>query len=165
MCHVLEHISDLHAALGAVKRLLKPEGFLYVAVPNVGAWNASFAGWTGYEPYHFHYFHAASLKRVLEVAGFEVWREWTFEPISGWFNTLVRSLRHRLPHLSRDDSETHEDASRNGITVVGYNICRLVSGVLASPLRWAQGALGYGEELIVVARPRVRGWEAGSGPG
>src|SRR5687767_13057794 len=32
--HVLEHIHDLHKYLDQVKNLLKPEGFLFIAVPN-----------------------------------------------------------------------------------------------------------------------------------
>ena len=34
MWHVLEHVHDLHSYLNQLKKLLKPNGFIFIAVPN-----------------------------------------------------------------------------------------------------------------------------------
>lgn len=153
MCHVLEHIKSLGPALRAVRHLLKQQGILYVAVPNLSAWDAHLPGWTGYEPYHLHYFQAVNLRRILESTGFRVQREKTFEPVSGWFNALARTARSRTPDISsRFDSQPREDALRRGSIWALYNLMRLATGTILSPLRWFQSATGYGEELVMIAR-------------
>jgi len=155
MCHVLEHIESLGRALRAVKHLLKPQGILYVAVPNISCWNARFPGWTGFEPYHVHYFRANNLRRVLESADFRVQSEKTFEPISGWFNTIVRSVRTKTPDIkSRTDAYPCDDAVRHGFIWSFYNLTRLATGIILSPFRWIQSARGYGEELIIIAQAK-----------
>jgi SAM-dependent methyltransferase len=151
MCHVLEHIDSLRVALSAIRRLLKAKGILYVAVPNVSSWNARLPGWTGYEPYHRHYFRPDTLRHVLESAGFKVKFEKTAEPISGWFNAITRSVLRRLPDL--EPSARRNTNHDNRILWFTYNVMRIAAGALISPLRWLQSGLGYGEELIMMAQP------------
>jgi len=152
MCHVLEHIEALSPALRAVKGLLKEDGILYLAVPNVAAWNAYLPGWSSYEPYHLHYFCPKSLRRILESASFDVLYERTFEPVSGWFNAVVRSIRRRspclVPSVQSHDGYTDQNAFIWGL----YNGIRIATGVMLSPIRWLQSAAGYGEELVMIAQ-------------
>jgi 2-polyprenyl-3-methyl-5-hydroxy-6-metoxy-1,4-benzoquinol methylase len=152
MCHVLEHMGDIRSALAAVQRLIKPHGFLYIAVPNVRAWNAFLNGWSGYQPYHFHYFHASTLERVLKNAGFEVDGERTFEPISGWFNAIAGTIRIGRGGIRSGFGPRRDRDRVPGAVRALYNFLRLSVGLFLSPLRWAQSACGRGEELIVVAR-------------
>jgi len=150
MCHVLEHVELPIRALRAARQLLRPGGMLYVAVPNRLAWSSRLPGWTGYQPYHAHYFSAASLRRGLEAAGFQVRSEGTVEPLTGWCNAIVGSLYARRPNVGRLAQRASTQPKR-GLAWIAYNAVRLGVGAAATPLRWLQGGLGRGEELVVMA--------------
>jgi len=65
---VLEHVEDPVALLGAASRLLKPEGFVYIEVPDV----AAIAEGHGREEFfleHHHVFSPASLTMLAQRAG------------------------------------------------------------------------------------------------
>ncbi|OGQ81650.1 MAG: hypothetical protein A3F90_01120 [Deltaproteobacteria bacterium RIFCSPLOWO2_12_FULL_60_19] len=156
MCHVLEHIESLSSTLRAVKRMLKTAGMLYLAVPNRSAWDAYLPGWTGYEPYHVHYFASSCLRQALRSTGFEVLYEKTYEPLSGWFNTIVRSICSSSPDLEAAVHDRRGRSPRGGFALSLYNVARIATGTMLSPLRWLQSALGYGEELILFAQANGR---------
>src|SRR2546429_4505070 len=40
--------------------------------PNIGAPESALPGWTGYQPYHLHYFTPARLRALFERSGFHV---------------------------------------------------------------------------------------------
>jgi SAM-dependent methyltransferase len=65
MSHVVENIIDPAAALRKVRRLLKPDGHLYIDACNFYYYNAV-------NPYHPYVFTPESLAALLGVAGFEV---------------------------------------------------------------------------------------------
>ena len=151
MRHVLEHMSDPVGAVEALHRLLMPGGVAYVAVPNIGAPESALPGWTGYQPYHLHYFTPARLHALFERSGFRVVTVRTREPFSGWVNAIVNSLRAR-----RDDGEP-APAGRPGRIVVGvYNVVRFAVGTLLAPLRVVQAWSGRGEEIELFARKPER---------
>lgn len=151
MCHLLEHCEAPEQTLRAANRVLRPGGIIYLAVPNLSAWNGYLPGWGGYEPYHMHYFRPRTLKELLASVGFTVVDQKTVEPLTGWMNTIVRSLRYRQPDIGVMVRPSGNDARKSSLRT-SYNIVRLVGGVLLSPLRWVQSALGYGEELVAIAR-------------
>jgi SAM-dependent methyltransferase len=143
--HVLEHMSDPRAAVDALHTLLAPGGVVYVAVPNIAAPQAALPGWTGYQPYHLHYFTPARLDRLFERAGFERLGLRTREPFSGWVNAIVNSARSTpggAPSRGRP----------RGAVVTAYNVARLLAGAALTPLRLLQGWSGRGEEIELVAR-------------
>lgn len=75
--HVLEHLRDPDEALQNCRAWLRPGGFLMLAVPNVGSWQASlFRGaWFHLDPpRHLIHFDPASLRRALESSGFRLSR-------------------------------------------------------------------------------------------
>jgi SAM-dependent methyltransferase len=75
MWHVLEHLPDMDAGLGAVRDILRPGGRLSVAVPNRGSAEARAFGarWHGWEPSrHRWHLDAQSLRIVLGAAGLGV---------------------------------------------------------------------------------------------
>jgi 2-polyprenyl-3-methyl-5-hydroxy-6-metoxy-1,4-benzoquinol methylase len=151
-CHVLEHVASPLSALKAAKDLLKPGGILYLAVPNISAWNSYLPGWTGYEPYHLHYFHSKTLRQVVESSGFSVISQKTREPLSGWFNTLFKSIRHNSPDLETANSKLQTEVRKQGLIWSLFNIVRLTTGMAISPLRFLQDKFDRGEELILIAR-------------
>ena len=149
MRHVLEHFENPVAALQCVAHLLRAGGKLYVAVPNMNSWHRRWHGWSGYQTYHLHYFEADSLARALQRASFDVERIGSYESLTGWANTLSRSLGRRRRTFDEDlDAHSHSAPSW---ARVALDTCRLGVGVGSTPLRLLQGALGKGEELYALA--------------
>jgi SAM-dependent methyltransferase len=81
MKHVLEHTPDPLTALAEVRRLLRPAGALFIAVPNAGYRKAlrdpQHAKFyqptpTGAEGGHYIYYTPETLGQLLDKAGFEV---------------------------------------------------------------------------------------------
>ncbi len=59
MWHVLEHVLDVNKRIEEAKRLLKPGGFLIIALPNPSSWDAGYykAFWAGLDvPRHLYHF-------------------------------------------------------------------------------------------------------------
>jgi len=70
MWHVLEHVHDLHGTLAQVKRILKEDGILIVAVPNHRSFDARqyAAHWAAYDvPRHLHHFNPDSLSTLMQM--------------------------------------------------------------------------------------------------
>jgi 2-polyprenyl-3-methyl-5-hydroxy-6-metoxy-1,4-benzoquinol methylase len=146
MRHVLEHFPHPEEALATIHSLLKPKGLLYVAVPNMGSWHSRFNGWSGYQPYHIHYFNRRSLKWALTKTKFHVAQLHTYESLTGWPNTIVHSLSARTAGYV-GASSTHASGTRRHF----LELARLAAGIGLSPLRLFQSLLGQGEELSAVA--------------
>jgi SAM-dependent methyltransferase len=73
MWHALEHLHDPKRALTRVRRALRHDGVLVVAVPVLDSFDARFFGryWSGYDvPRHLSTFSMATLSRMLVSAGF-----------------------------------------------------------------------------------------------
>ena len=69
MWHVLEHVSDLEKQIQELKRLLKPNGTLIVAVPNFKSFDANYYKefWAAYDvPIHFWHFSKKAIKLLFE---------------------------------------------------------------------------------------------------
>lgn len=69
MWHVLEHVPDLDSQIKELKRLLKPNGTLIIAVPNFKSFDAKHYGkfWAAYDvPIHFWHFSKTAIKLLFE---------------------------------------------------------------------------------------------------
>jgi len=89
--HVLEHLPDPRATLGEVHRILRPGGWLSLAVPNFGGAQARASGphWFHLDvPRHFWHFRLSTLQNVLESSGFRPARCATLSLEYDWFGTL-----------------------------------------------------------------------------
>jgi 2-polyprenyl-3-methyl-5-hydroxy-6-metoxy-1,4-benzoquinol methylase len=72
MWHVLEHVHDLNAMMGEVKRLVTPAGKIFIAVPNHTSFDAKHYGsyWAAYDvPRHLHHFSPTAMKKLVEKHG------------------------------------------------------------------------------------------------
>jgi 2-polyprenyl-3-methyl-5-hydroxy-6-metoxy-1,4-benzoquinol methylase len=65
MCHVLEHIQDPKVFLRTVKSKMSDNGYLVIAVPNIGGIQAKKSNWIGYQfDQHYWHFTPETLKNV-----------------------------------------------------------------------------------------------------
>jgi 2-polyprenyl-3-methyl-5-hydroxy-6-metoxy-1,4-benzoquinol methylase len=68
MWHVLEHVPDVEHQIKQLKRLLKPEGTLIIAVPNYKSFDAQHYGkfWAAYDvPRHLWHFSKVSIEKLV----------------------------------------------------------------------------------------------------
>ena len=96
--HVLEHVADPIAQLEAIRRVLKPEGVLYVEVPNAGGWAAQALEhhWLAYDlPQHRVHFTPKTLTELLKRCKYDLIRvefgSLEYSPI-----TLMQSIMNAL---------------------------------------------------------------------
>jgi 2-polyprenyl-3-methyl-5-hydroxy-6-metoxy-1,4-benzoquinol methylase len=69
MWHVLEHVPDLENQIKELKRVLKPNGTLLVAVPNFKSYDAQYYGkfWAAYDvPIHFWHFSKTAIQLLFK---------------------------------------------------------------------------------------------------
>ncbi len=70
MWHVLEHVHDLHKDLDQVKKLLKPKGFLFIAVPNYTCYDQKIYQeyWAAFDvPRHLYHFSPKAMMYLLQL--------------------------------------------------------------------------------------------------
>lgn len=75
MWHVLEHVPDVEAQITELKRILKPDGVLIVAVPNFKSFDAQHYGkyWAAYDvPRHLWHFSKTAIKSLFGKQGMEL---------------------------------------------------------------------------------------------
>lgn len=76
--HVLEHVHGLDTRMEILKRLLKPDGYLFIALPCRNSFDASYfkADWDAYDvPRHIYHFNQTDVRNLFEKYGFECIRE------------------------------------------------------------------------------------------
>ncbi len=69
MWHVLEHIPNLEQQIAELKKLLKPDGTIFIAVPNYKSYDAKHYGrfWAAFDvPRHLWHFSKTSIKVLFE---------------------------------------------------------------------------------------------------
>ncbi len=98
--HVLEHVHELHSYLEQLRKLLKPGGFLFIAVPNYTSGDAMHYGaeWAAYDvPRHLYHFSPASMKKLLALHQLE-----TAAILPMWFDSFYVSMlseKYKRGHL------------------------------------------------------------------
>ena len=69
MWHVLEHVPNLEIQIKELKRLVKPNGTIIIAVPNFKSYDAKYYGkfWAAFDvPIHFWHFSKTAIKLLFE---------------------------------------------------------------------------------------------------
>ena len=75
MWHVLEHVPNLEEQIKELKRLLKKDGLLVIAVPNFKSYDAEKYKnfWAAYDvPRHLWHFSRSSIQNIFDPHGFEI---------------------------------------------------------------------------------------------
>jgi 2-polyprenyl-3-methyl-5-hydroxy-6-metoxy-1,4-benzoquinol methylase len=131
MWQSLEHVHDPLAILREALRVLVPGGTLVVAVPNFESFSARLFGehWFGLDlPRHLTHFTAATLREMLQVAGFR-----------------VKSLRG-LVH-----ADWLRSSARRATATGGIGSRLLCWKPVAKAVSWASYVVGKAEVLVAVA--------------
>jgi SAM-dependent methyltransferase len=146
MVHVLEHCPSPADTLFRLRKALKPNGLIYIEVPNVNSLRARLGGsflrplWTHDPerylafPIHLFYFHPFSLRRLLTTQGYKILE-------IGTMGIGVEELFTSKPQTVRNDTSSSVSSSRNGSRF------QFAKNVIKSVL---YGSL-LGENLYVVA--------------
>lgn len=77
MWHVLEHVPELNQRMKEIRRLLKPDGLLLIALPNYLSWDGQHYKnfWAGYDvPRHLYHFTPDTISLLLEKFHFSVFK-------------------------------------------------------------------------------------------
>ena len=90
MWHVLEHVHDLHEYIKQIKFLLKPEGKIFIAVPNYTSYDAQYYKkfWAAYDvPRHLYHFSPKSMRMLLDLHDMKVEK---MKPM--WYDSIYVSM-------------------------------------------------------------------------
>ena len=88
--HVLEHVHSLHEYIDQLKKILKPGGILFIAVPNYISYDAAMYKefWAAYDvPRHLYHFSPIAMRKLLEQHGLQLRK---IKPM--WFDSFYVSL-------------------------------------------------------------------------
>jgi 2-polyprenyl-3-methyl-5-hydroxy-6-metoxy-1,4-benzoquinol methylase len=75
MWHVLEHVHDLHIYMKQLKKILKPGGKIFIAVPNYTSYDAGYykGFWAAYDvPRHLYHFSPEAIFQLLKIHGLQM---------------------------------------------------------------------------------------------
>lgn len=75
MWHVLEHVPDLEYQIAELKRLIKANGTIIVAVPNFNSFDANYYGnfWAAFDvPIHLWHFSKTAIQKLFAVQNLEL---------------------------------------------------------------------------------------------
>lgn len=104
--HVLEHVHQLHEYTEQFKRLLRPGGYLLLALPNYESTDAAYYGaaWAAWDvPRHLYHFSPKSVRQLLGMHGFtlEELKPMWFDPfyISMLSEQYLHGSQHHLKAL------------------------------------------------------------------
>ena len=88
--HVLEHVHTLNETIKHLRRLLKPAGRIYIAVPNYTSSDAAFFGrcWAAYDvPRHLYHFSPPAMRQLMSSHQLKVY---AVKPM--WFDSFYVSM-------------------------------------------------------------------------
>lgn len=75
MWHVLEHVPNLEHQISELKRLIKPDGTILIAVPNFNSFDANYYGtyWAAFDvPIHLWHFSKTAIKKLFAKENLEL---------------------------------------------------------------------------------------------
>jgi len=172
---VIEHVPAPLALLQDMHRALKPRGWLVLGTPNADADHRRALGprWLGFNPFHIFLFNRANLSRLLEQAGFDLVRAYTYanddppRPAPArWRDGLRDRLRETLrasgllPVLRRARSGmlamADSPVSLHGLQadLARGQLPALHSYAASADAQSARSAACRGDNLVLIARAR-----------
>jgi SAM-dependent methyltransferase len=148
---VLEHLPQPLQILQSCARLLRPGGRMIIEVPNLGSWQARYAGrhWVHLDvPRHLGHFTRDSIKLALERAGLTVdgykFVSLEYDPF-GWVQAVLDQLGFRQHLLLRWLAGTDRNLifTPAGVLMIVLTLLLAAPSLLLSILSWfaRQGAI------------------------
>jgi SAM-dependent methyltransferase len=139
LSQVLEHVHDPHGVLRRLRPALRPDGRLYIVVPNMeSVWRRAFGpDWVHWHvPFHLWHHTRRSLELLLEQSGFRL--ECTRNVTPGeWLLMSIEARRN----------------ARRGVYVLEPFRGRFARRLAVAPLGRAADVAGRGDALFAIARP------------
>jgi len=140
--HVLEHMPDPLENLREMHRLLKPDGVLFVSVPNLRSVKHWLRGDAWYTPYHLYNYDADTLRLMIGRSGFRILRLWTDSP------GFVPLRRRRVTTAASQATDAHRKKAE-----ALRSLKRGMIRAYAAAANFIADRLGWGDNLNVLATP------------
>jgi SAM-dependent methyltransferase len=137
--HVLEHLSDPLDNLCEMHRLLRPDGVLFISVPNIRSVRHWLKGDAWYSPYHLYDYDVDTLRQMLKRVDFRVVRLWTDSP--GFV-----PLRPRKRSSTSVPTDSNADAGGRELEA-GLRIKRRLIRAYAAVVNFVADRVGWGVNL------------------
>ena len=99
MWHVLEHVYHLEKDIQEIHRILSSSGKLFVAVPNMGSYDAKYYGkfWAAYDvPRHLYHFQKTDISKLFSNNGFALEKVIPMRFDSYYVSMLSEKYKKRL---------------------------------------------------------------------
>jgi len=155
--HVLEHLDDPRETLRQAQRLLRPDGSLFISVPNFGSLQSRlFRGyWFHLDlPRHLFHFNAGAMTRLLAACGFTPREQGTFAVDQNLYG-FVQSALNCVPGLPQNHLyrllKARPSARSIGLILV-YSPLLLVLAVPAVVEAMVSAIFARGATLTICAR-------------
>jgi SAM-dependent methyltransferase len=152
--HVLEHVHQPKEVIGKLWEWLKPDGILYLTVPNIDALDSHIFGsfWYGLElPRHLYHFSPASLRRLFASFDFDqvLLRTMPYTHLEGSLPFVIDELRAKIGFAPSPNN------AEKGSPGMAWRIVRkaLRLGIL-NPLGLLAAGIGRGAGIEVILRKR-----------
>ena len=101
--HVLEHVQDLGERMQQIRKLIKDDGVLIIAVPNLDSPDFRFYGekWAALDvPRHLYHFTSGTMSILLEKWGFKLVKEFPLKMDAYYISLLSEKYNNnKIPHL------------------------------------------------------------------
>lgn len=104
MWHVLEHVPKLNERVEELKRLLKPNGMIVIAVPNCNSQDAKIykEKWAAYDvPRHLYHFTPKDVEALFQKHGMSVFKTLPMVFDSFYVSLLSEKIRSGKPNIIR----------------------------------------------------------------
>lgn len=102
--HVLEHVPDLNLRIRQIKRLLKTDGLLVIALPNHESWDANFYQkfWAAWDvPRHFYHFSKRTFSLLMKNHQMEILSTHPMKLDAYYISLLSEKYKYQKPGLFR----------------------------------------------------------------
>jgi 2-polyprenyl-3-methyl-5-hydroxy-6-metoxy-1,4-benzoquinol methylase len=147
LSNVLEHVSNPINMLNNVRRVLKPNGYIWISCPNSNSWLRRLFGgsWINWHvPFHIYHFSRKTLSQILKLSGFEIKRIKFVTPIHWLIQSILTAI------FAKPGQETRQ---LHNPFIIAFLIifCQFFF-----PLLKLGNLTGYGDCLVVVAVPSTK---------
>ncbi len=151
--HALEHMPDPFRYLKTLRNLLKPEGTIFVQVPNSASLQAKVFGsrWYGFDcPRHLYNYSAFSVLHLLGRAGYRIHKVRHFS-LRDNAAALVSSLFPGLDPMSQRVRSLRSRGKARSVGLTAKKLAYLPLFTMAQPLAYLEAKMGRGATVTVRA--------------